>query len=110
MALAQEPALLLLDEPTVHLDIKHQIEMLELVGALNRERGLTVLAAMHDLNLAALYFDEIILLNAGEIVARGSPRDALTVENMRAIFGAAVAIAPHPTMPHAPHLILLPRA
>ncbi|MBI3914043.1 MAG: ABC transporter ATP-binding protein [Chloroflexi bacterium] len=110
LALAQEPALLLLDEPTVHLDIKHQIEMLELVRALNRERGLTVLAAMHDLNLAALYFDQIILLNAGEIVARGAPRDALTVETIRAIFGAAVAIEPHPTAPQAPHVILLPRA
>ena len=62
MALAQQPKLLLLDEPTVHLDISHQVDTLELVRSLNVEQGLTVIAAMHDLNLASLYFDRLILL------------------------------------------------
>ena len=62
MALAQQPKLLLLDEPTAHLDITHQVEILELVRSLNKEQGLTVIAAMHDLNLAALYFDRLVLL------------------------------------------------
>ncbi len=67
MALAQQPKLLLLDEPIVHLDITHQVEILELVRRLNVEQGLTVIAAMHDLNLAALYFDRLILLKEGRI-------------------------------------------
>src|SRR5581483_6571185 len=78
MALAQEPEVLLLDEPTVHLDLSHQVEILDLLRRLNRERGLTVLATMHDLNLAALYFDDLVLLARGRIVAHGSPQAVLT--------------------------------
>ena len=72
MALAQEPALLLLDEPTSHLDISHQVEILELLRKLNREKKVTVVAAMHDLNLAALYFERLVLLNHGLVFADGS--------------------------------------
>ena len=78
MALAQEPKLLLLDEPTTHLDISHQVEMLELVKRLNREQGVTIVAAMHDLNLASLFFDRLVLLKEGIIVADGSPQEVLT--------------------------------
>ena len=67
MALAQQPKLLLLDEPTVHLDVTHQVEILELVRSLNLERGLTIVAAMHDLNLASLYFDRLVLLKGGRV-------------------------------------------
>ncbi len=108
MALAQEPQGLLLDEPTVHLDINHQIEILDLIHRLNRERGLTVLATMHDLNLAALYFDRLVLLNDGRIVAEGSPREVLTVETIARVFNARVAIHAHPTRTESPQIILLP--
>mgnify|MGYP001466574125 CR=1 FL=1 len=108
MALAQEPQLLLLDEPTVHLDINHQIEILELIRKLNRERGLTVLATMHDLNLASLYFDRLLLLNAGRIVIEGSPREVLSAERVQAVFGAEVLVQAHPTRAHIPQVVLLP--
>ncbi len=108
MALAQEPQALLLDEPTVHLDISHQIEILDLVRKLNRERGLTVLATMHDLNLAALYFDDLVLLERGRIVAQGTPSDVLNAERIREVFNANVLIQPHPAREDAPQVVLLP--
>jgi iron complex transport system ATP-binding protein len=108
MALAQEPQVLLLDEPTVHLDVNHQIEILELLRKLNRERGLTVLATMHDLNLAALYFDDLVLLERGRIVAQGAPQTVLNAEQIRTVFHANVMIQPHPTRENAPQVILLP--
>jgi iron complex transport system ATP-binding protein len=108
MALAQEPQVLLLDEPTVHLDINHQLELLELVRKLNRTRGLTVLATMHDLNLAALYFDGLVLMEGGRIIAQGAPQSVLSVEQIRAVFNTDVLIQPHPTRADSPHVILLP--
>jgi iron complex transport system ATP-binding protein len=105
MALAQEPQVLLLDEPTVHLDISHQIEILELLRRLNRERGLTVLATMHDLNLAALYFDDIVLLEAGRIVAQGTPQEVLSAERIRAVFHANVLVQPHPVRDGTPQVV-----
>ena len=108
MALAQEPQILLLDEPTVHLDINHQIEILELIRQLNRERGLTVLATMHDLNLAALYFDRLMLLNQGRMIIAGSPREVLSAERVLAVFGAHVLVQAHPTQAHVPQVVLLP--
>jgi iron complex transport system ATP-binding protein len=78
MALAQEPKLLLLDEPTAHLDISHQVEIMEVVKRLNRQQGITVIAAMHDLNLAALFFDRLVLLKEGAIFADGTPHEVLT--------------------------------
>src|SRR4029077_5349335 len=87
VALAQEPDLLLLDEPTANLDLAHQLEFLDVVRKLNRNEGLTVLAAVHDLNLAALAFDRLIALNNGRIVADGSPRSVLTVDNIRDLYG-----------------------
>jgi len=107
MALAQEPDILLLDEPTVHLDINHQVEVLELLRRLNRESGLTVLATMHDLNLAALYFDNLVLLNEGEIVSHGTPEEVLQEANIRRVFEASVEIQKHPTL-GVPHMVILP--
>lgn len=108
MALAQEPRVLLLDEPTVHLDINHQVEILDLVRKLNRERGLTVLATMHDLNLASLYFNDLVLLERGHIAAQGAPPDVLTAERIRAIFHTDVLVQPHPASSESPHVFLLP--
>ncbi|GER85370.1 ABC transporter [Thermogemmatispora aurantia] len=91
MALAQQPRLLLLDEPTAHLDIRYQIEVLELVQRLNREHGLTVLAAMHDLNLAARYFPRLVLFQRG-IVADGTPAAVLEPRLLSRVYGIAVQV------------------
>lgn len=91
MALAQRPRLLLLDEPTSHLDIKYQIEMLELVKRLNRETGVTVIAAMHDLNLAARYFSRLLLFQRG-IVADGGPAVVLEPNLLQRVYDVKVQV------------------
>ncbi len=108
MALAQQPKLLLLDEPTVHLDITHQVEILELVRRLNVERGLTVIAAMHDLNLASLYFDRLILLKEGRVSADGTPAQVLTEHRIKEVFSASVKVEPHPVT-GVPHIVIMPK-
>ena len=107
MALAQEPVILLLDEPTSHLDISHQMEILELLRKFNREKKVTIVAAMHDLNLAALYFERLVLLGRGFIFADGSPDEVITAENIQKVFSAKVEIARHPKTA-APQVVLLP--
>ncbi|MBO8165386.1 MAG: heme ABC transporter ATP-binding protein [Brevibacillus sp.] len=94
-ALAQEPKLLLLDEPTSHLDIAHQLEILERVKALT-EDGMTVIASIHDLTLAARYCDQLVLMNEGRLAASGPPEEVLTEENIRRVFGVDVRIAADP--------------
>ena len=108
MALAQQPKMLLLDEPTVHLDITHQVEILELVRSLNREQGITVVAAMHDLNLAALYFDRLTVLKNGQLQADGPPIQVLTEEMIMKVFSASVKVEQHP-ITGAPHVVILPK-
>ena len=108
MALAQQPELLLLDEPTLHLDIAHQMEILELVKGLNTEQGLTVIAAMHDLNLAALYFDRLILLKEGKVWADGTPNQVLTEVSISEVFSALVRVEQHP-LTGVPHIVVMPR-
>jgi iron complex transport system ATP-binding protein len=95
-ALAQEPALLLLDEPTSYLDIAYQLDLLELIAQLNREKQLTVLMALHDLNLAARFSHRIIALTAGRIVAHGSPRQVFTPALLSEVFGVSVTFAQIP--------------
>lgn len=104
MALAQQPVLLLLDEPTAHLDIKYQIETLELVQHLNRERGVTVIAAMHDLNLAARYFSRLLLFQRG-IVADASPAEVLESHLLSRVYGVNVQVG---ILRGAQHLSVLP--
>jgi len=108
MALAQEPKLLLLDEPTAHLDINHQVEILELVRKLNVERGLTVIAAIHDLNLASLYFNCLILLKEGRVLADGPPARVLTEQMISEVFSASVRVEPHPVT-GVPHIVVIPK-
>jgi len=108
MALAQEPKVLLLDEPTAHLDINHQMEILELVKRLNREQGVTVIAAIHDLNLAAIYFDRLILLKDGRIFTDGNPETLLTAETIEEVFAASVHVTQHP-ITKSPHVFIIPR-
>lgn len=91
-ALAQEPEILLLDEPTTHLDIRHAIEILELVATVNRTRGVTVVAVLHDLTSAALYFERIVFLRAGALVADGPPRTTISTETIARVFDADVRV------------------
>jgi iron complex transport system ATP-binding protein len=87
-ALAQQPSILLLDEPTNHLDIGHQISLLHLV----REQKLTVVAALHDLNHAAMFCDRIAVMKGGNLVALGSPREVLDAQRIKRVFGVDVEI------------------
>ena len=80
MALAQQPRILLLDEPTQRLDLTRQAEVLDLIRDVSSERGLTVLAAIHDLNLAGLYFNRLIVLSGGAIVADGAPGEVIKAD------------------------------
>mgnify|MGYP005845384123 CR=1 FL=1 len=94
-ALAQEPALLLLDEPTSHLDVHHQMQIMEIVRELCRG-GLAALAVFHDLNLAAQYCDRLLLLNEGRLQAEGTPGQVITTENIYRVYGARVRVCQHP--------------
>ena len=94
-ALAQDTPVLLLDEPTANLDINHQIRTLELIREL-ADDGKTVVAAIHDLNLAAHYSDELVLLGEGQHIASGPPRDVLTEAHLESVFGTRAVVTRHP--------------
>lgn len=96
MALAQDTDLLLLDEPTTYLDISHQVEVLDLVRQLNRERGRTVVAVLHDLNQAARYGDHLVAMKEGRIVAQGHPSEIVTADLVRDVFGLESVVVPDP--------------
>lgn len=96
LALAQETSFVLLDEPTVHLDLHHQHELLELLVRLQRERGIGLLAVMHDLNLASLYFQRIAVMSAGSLVTEGAPQSILTRPEVLSVFRAPLAVINHP--------------
>lgn len=91
-ALAQQPEILLMDEPTTHLDIKRQISIMELISELNCSEKLTVVTISHDLNLIARYVDYVFLMNKGKIVAQGDPSTALTKESIREVYEAEVEV------------------
>ncbi len=95
-ALAQEPKVILLDEPTANLDLHHQVEFLNLLLTLNREKGLTIFMASHDLNIAAEFCDRLILLQKGGIFRAGTPSEVITRENIESVYGCEVCVDPHP--------------
>jgi iron complex transport system ATP-binding protein len=95
-ALAQEPSVLLLDEPTTHLDLGHQLAIHEVLRRLCRERGLACVTVVHDLNLAMTYADRVALLAGGRVVATGAAGDTLTPERIAAVFGVQVSVLAHP--------------
>ncbi|TSD63151.1 ABC transporter ATP-binding protein [Aeromicrobium piscarium] len=97
MALAQQTDLLLLDEPTTFLDVTHQIEVLDLLTDLNRQRGTTIVMVLHDLNLAARYADHLIAVAGGALHAAGSPADVLTAATVREVFGLESEVVADPT-------------
>lgn len=96
LVLAQEPQLLLLDEPTTFLDLVHQVEVLSLLRRRNRDSGLTVVSVLHDMNLAARYSDHLILMGPAGIVAAGRPDAVLTPETLHRAFGLRAVIQPDP--------------
>lgn len=96
MALAPRTDMLLLDEPTTFLDVRHQLEVLDLLATLNEERGLTVVMVLHDLNLACRYADHLIAMESGRIVAAGPPSEVVTSELVREVFGIASQVVPDP--------------
>ena len=97
MALAQGPEVLLLDEPTTFLDLAHQVDVLELVGRLHRDRGRTVVMVLHDLNLAARYAGRLVAMKDGVIRADGTPAEVLTPDLLREVFALDAAVIPDPT-------------
>ncbi len=103
-ALAQSPRILLLDEPTSALDIHHQTEVMELITRLNQEEGLTVLAVLHDVNMASRYCGRMILLRDGQVAADGEPAAIVTKKNMEALYQMKLLIRENPLF-HKPEMV-----
>ncbi len=99
-ALAQDAEIILLDEPTSNLDIRHQLEVMDILKNLVRTKGISVIMAIHDLNLAARYSDRIIMLNGGSIHGDGDPEAVLTAENIRSVYGVEVAVKSEDEKPY----------
>ena len=108
MVLAQETAIMLLDEPTTWLDISHQIDLLELLSELNREKGYTLAAVLHDLNQACRYATHLIALRDGKIIAEGAPKEIVTAELIERIYGLRCTIIDDPVA-HTPLVVPLGR-
>ncbi|MFD1708708.1 ATP-binding cassette domain-containing protein [Siminovitchia sediminis] len=106
-ALAQEPEILLLDEPTNHLDLSHQKNLLDQLKIWTREKGLTVITVFHDLNLASLYCDRLLLLSNGQVVQTGSPEEVLNESLIRSVYHTEIEKLPHPEVPK-PNMVLVP--
>ncbi|WP_459176447.1 Fe3+-hydroxamate ABC transporter ATP-binding protein FhuC [Ewingella americana] len=96
MMVAQDSRCLLLDEPTSALDIAHQVDVLALIHRLSHEKGLTVIAVLHDLNMAARYCDYLMALRGGELIAQGTPQEMMRGEVLEQIYGIPMGILPHP--------------
>ncbi|WP_153720811.1 adenosylcobinamide amidohydrolase [Sporosarcina cascadiensis] len=106
-ALAQEAPILLLDEPTNHLDIAHQQQLLDTIRNQAHQKGITVVSVFHDINLAALYCDRLLLLKKGEVAAIGTPQEVVLEQEIHAVYQARVKTQAHPEMPK-PQMTLLP--
>ena len=105
--MVQNPAMLLMDEPTSHLDIRHQIKILDLVKALAVDTGLAVMIILHDLNLASAYCDHIALMKNGRIFAQGTPASVLTREGIEEVYGTKVHVRNVPG-DSKPHIFFIP--
>lgn len=106
-ALAQEPGILLADEPTSHLDPGYQVEIMDVLKSLSERENLAVLAVLHDVNLASLYCDRLILLDHGKIVAEGSPWEVVREEILESVYGVKTVVKPHPVI-GCPQVMLVP--
>ncbi|NIK75467.1 iron complex transport system ATP-binding protein [Paenibacillus castaneae] len=105
--MAQEPSVILLDEPTTYLDIGYQVQLLDKVRAWQRERDLTVIAVLHDLNLASLYCDELVVLHQGTVAAAGTPQEVLTAELIEQVYETKISVSAHP-LTGSPQIMLQP--
>ncbi|MHA0857152.1 ABC transporter ATP-binding protein [Paenibacillus sp. CMAA1364] len=94
--MAQEPCILLLDEPTTYLDIYYQLQFMEMVATWRKDTGITVVSVLHDLNLAAQFCDKIVVLQAGEVVGMGTPEEMITEDNIRSVYGVDPVVVKHP--------------
>lgn len=106
-ALAQEPWILLLDEPTAHLDITHQVSILDLIKRLNKEYQLTVIIVLHDLNLASEYCDRLILMNNGQISKTGTPEEVLNYVDLEEVYKTLVVVEKNP-LSKKPFVLIVP--
>ncbi|RST77042.1 ATP-binding cassette domain-containing protein [Siminovitchia acidinfaciens] len=106
-ALAQEPNILILDEPTNHLDLSHQKVLLDQMKRWTRQRGLTVVTVFHDLNLAALYCDRLLLLDEGEVIHIGTPEEVLNEPQIQKVYKTMIEKHSHPEVPK-PNMVLIP--
>lgn len=108
-ALAQEPKIILMDEPTANLDINYQVETLMLARQLCREQGLTVVTTLHDLNLAAQYCERLVMLSNGRVFSHGAPWEVINARAIKEVYGAEVFIYPHPVN-GAPVTLIMPES
>jgi len=99
-ALTQEPDVLLLDEPTSNLDIRHQLEVMDIIKNIVIEKGIAAIMAIHDLNLAARYADRLIMMNSGKIFSAGNPTSVLTPENIKHVYGVESEVMDKRGRPH----------
>lgn len=106
-AVCQEPDIVLLDEPTASLDLAHQIRVMDLMARLSREKGICVCMVLHDINLASMYADRLLLLSGGETVSMGTPGDVLTRERLAGIYGCDLLLDQSP-VGHFPRITLKP--
>jgi len=107
-AICQQPRLLLLDEPTAALDPAHQVNIMDLMVRLREEQGLTVIMVSHDLNLAAMYGDQLLLLKEGRRISSGSPKEVLTYEQLEQAYGCALLVDENP-LGKVPRVNLVPQ-
>ena len=107
-AICQEPEIILLDEPTSSLDLAYQIRLMDLMEKLKNEKGITVVMVSHDVNLAAMYGDRLLLLNKGEIVELGDPKEVLTFQTLEQVYGCTLLVDENP-LGKSPRVTPVPR-
>ncbi|AEB08470.1 ABC transporter ATP-binding protein [Desulfobacca acetoxidans] len=106
-AICQQPQIIILDEPTASLDLAHQVHIMDLMEKLKKERGFTIIMISHDLNLAAMYGDTLLLLHKGRVASQGCPSTVLTYEQLEQIYGCILLVGENPLM-HRPQVTLVP--
>ncbi len=107
-ALCQEPKLLILDEPTASLDLSHQVRIMDLMEQLKREKGLTIVMVSHDVNLAAMYADRLLLMKSGKAAGVGTPGEVLTFKTLEDVYGCTILVDESP-LGQAPRITLVPK-